>query len=159
MKTSHRVRHPLNRGMRECRGVGLIEILVTILILAIGLLGLAGLQGVSTRNNNSAYLRTQATTLAYDIVDAMRANLTAARNGAYNINYGASPSSADAIAQAELTTWRANITAILPTGTALTAAQQSQITQGANNTFTINIRWDDSRGADAVQVFTVTTRL
>lgn len=145
-------------GPSGCRGVGLVEILVTILVLAIGLLGVAGLQGVSTRNNHSAYLRTQATTLAYDIVDAMRANVTAAQNGAYNIGYGVAPSSTNAVAQADLTTWRTNINTLLPAGTALTAAQQSQITQAANNTFTISIRWDDSRGG-ASQTFTVLTRL
>ena len=145
-------------GPCGCRGVGLVEVLVTVLVMAIGLLGVAGLQGVSMRNNHSAYLRTQATTLAYDIVDAMRVNVTAARNGAYNIGYGATPASANAIAQADLTTWRTNINTLLPAGTALTMAQQSQITQGANNTFTVDIRWDDSRGA-AAQTFRVTTRL
>jgi len=49
--------------------------LVAMLVLAIGLLGLAGLQVVGLRNNQSAYLRAQATQLAYDMADRMRTNI------------------------------------------------------------------------------------
>jgi type IV pilus assembly protein PilV len=56
-------------------GFTLIEVLVAIIILAIGLLGLANLQTVSLRNNQSAYLRTQAVWLANDIADRMRSNM------------------------------------------------------------------------------------
>jgi len=45
--------------------------------MSIGLLGLAGLQVTSLKNNHSAYLRTQATMLAYDAVDRMRTNTNA----------------------------------------------------------------------------------
>lgn len=59
---------------RSQRGFTLIEILVTVFILAIGLLGLAGLTLEGMRNNQGAYLRTQASILAYDMSDRMRAN-------------------------------------------------------------------------------------
>lgn len=59
---------------RNQRGFTLIEILVTVFILAIGLLGLAGLTLEGMRNNQGAYLRTQASILAYDMADRMRAN-------------------------------------------------------------------------------------
>ncbi|MFA7387770.1 MAG: type IV pilus modification protein PilV [Thiohalobacteraceae bacterium] len=137
-------------AIRLSRGFSLIEILVTVLILAIGLLGLAGLQGTSLRNNQSAYARTQATHLAYEIVDAMRANVTVARSGGYNVGYGAAPS-ASGIAQADLTAWRNRITAILPSG-------DGQIAQNGN-VLTIGIRWDDSRGVEAIQEFQVVTQL
>jgi type IV pilus assembly protein PilV len=55
-------------------GFTLIEVMVAILVLSIGLLGLAFLQGTGHSFNTDAYARTQATMLAYDIVDRMRAN-------------------------------------------------------------------------------------
>jgi type IV pilus assembly protein PilV len=55
-------------------GFGLIEVLVSVLILAVGLLGLAGLQAQSLRFNNDSFFRSQATLLAMDLADRMRAN-------------------------------------------------------------------------------------
>lgn len=57
-------------------GVGMIEILVTVFILAIGLLGIAGVQFMSKRANFEATQRTTATLLANDILERMRANTT-----------------------------------------------------------------------------------
>lgn len=62
-------------------GFTLIEILVTLFILAVGLLGLAGLIVDGMRNNQGAYLRTQASILAYDMADRMRVNQTQAEGG------------------------------------------------------------------------------
>ncbi|MDJ0653996.1 MAG: type IV pilus modification protein PilV [Xanthomonadales bacterium] len=59
---------------RRQRGVTLIEVLVALLILSFGLLGLAGLQGISLRNNFNAYQRTQATNVSYELLDRIRAN-------------------------------------------------------------------------------------
>lgn len=64
-------------------GFTLVEILVTLFILAIGLLGLAGLLFEGMRNNQGSYLRTQASILAYDMADRMRANRLAAEAGDY----------------------------------------------------------------------------
>lgn len=64
-------------------GLGLMEILVTILVVSVGLLGLAALQVNGLRNNQEAYLRTVASQLAVDIADRLRANLRAARAGNY----------------------------------------------------------------------------
>jgi type IV pilus assembly protein PilV len=59
---------------RKQTGFSLIEVLVAMLVLAIGLLGLAALQTQGVRFNHDAYVRTSATSLAYDIVDKMRIN-------------------------------------------------------------------------------------
>lgn len=65
------------------RGVGLIEVLVAVLILALGLLGMAGLQANALKTNQSSYGRTQAVMLSYYMLDAMRAD----RNNAVLQNY------------------------------------------------------------------------
>lgn len=67
------------------RGATLIEVLVAMLVLSIGLLGLAGMQMTALKSNQSAYYRSQATVLAYDIIDRMRANRADALNGVYDI--------------------------------------------------------------------------
>ena len=61
--------------MKTNTGFTLIEVLIAMLVLAVGLLGLAGLQATSLKNNQSAYNRSQATQLAYDMADRMRANV------------------------------------------------------------------------------------
>lgn len=66
-------------------GFTLLEILVAVLVLAIGLLGLAGLQTFGLHSNHSAKLRTQATLLAYDMTDRMRANRAGYEGGFYNL--------------------------------------------------------------------------
>jgi len=72
-----------NRAHRQ-RGVGLIEILVAVLILALGLLGMAGLQANALKTNQSSYARGQAVMLSYYMLDAMRADRAAALSLAYN---------------------------------------------------------------------------
>ncbi|WP_186318016.1 type IV pilus modification protein PilV [Marinobacter maritimus] len=72
-------RHPDRQS-----GMTLIEILVTVLVLAIGLLGMASLTVGSLKNNQGAFLRTQATILAYDMADRMRSNAAEAISGSYD---------------------------------------------------------------------------
>ncbi len=60
---------------RRSAGFSMIELLVALLVLSIGLLGVAALMATSMRNSQSANHRTQATNLAYEITDAIRANL------------------------------------------------------------------------------------
>lgn len=55
-------------------GVGLIEVLITVLILSTALMALAALQTRSLQYNSSAYLRSQANIIAYDILEQMRAS-------------------------------------------------------------------------------------
>jgi type IV pilus assembly protein PilV len=84
--------------IRNSAGVSMIEILVTIVVLSIGLLGMAALQLTGMRSTNSATYRTQATLLANDIAERMRANITAVDNNTFmavdsatNINCAAFP--------------------------------------------------------------------
>jgi type IV pilus assembly protein PilV len=70
---------------RRQTGFSLIEVLVALAVLSIGLLGLAMLQVTGMKFNSDAYFRTQATILAYDIIDRMRANPKGAGDGNYDI--------------------------------------------------------------------------
>lgn len=143
---------------KRSRGFTLVETLIALVVLSIGLLGVAALQLSSLRMNSSAAMRSQATLLAYDIVDRMRANQLAARGGAYDIAYAVTPSGST-LAATDLTSWRANVTNTLgPTA-------QSQITRdvtGSAPTFIVSIQWadiDDTGTARAPVVFSMETQL
>ncbi|MDT8385068.1 MAG: type IV pilus modification protein PilV [Gammaproteobacteria bacterium] len=72
---------------RDHSGFTLIEVLVTVVVVSIGLLGLAGLQINGLRANLSSEARSKATLLASDIIERMRANpLGVANNDYANIN-------------------------------------------------------------------------
>jgi type IV pilus assembly protein PilV len=75
-------------GARACRqrGVTLIEVLVTMVIVAVGLLGLAGMQVRGLSIQKDAHGRAIATQLALDIADRMRSNTGAVTAGTFNFN-------------------------------------------------------------------------
>lgn len=68
--------------MFQARGFTLIEVLISMVILAIGLLGLAAMQAVSLRDNLDSYNYQQATLLAYEMQDRIRGNSSADWTGA-----------------------------------------------------------------------------
>jgi type IV pilus assembly protein PilV len=64
----------LEQMRKQQSGFSLIEVLVATVIMAIGILGIAGLQVVSLQQNRSSLLRSEALQIGNDIVDRMRAN-------------------------------------------------------------------------------------
>lgn len=139
-------------------GFTLLEVLVAMLVLSIGLLGLAGLMAASMRNNESAYHSTQATWLAYDILDRIRANRVAALAGAYNGASLGSPATCSttpatgSIAAKDIGNWKNAIACALPAGDGAIAVT----TSGANqDRLRVTVQWNDSRatsGSSAQQV-------
>ncbi len=59
---------------KQQKGFSLIEVLVATVIMAIGILGIAGLQVISLQQNRSSLMRSEALQLGNDIIDRMRAN-------------------------------------------------------------------------------------
>lgn len=125
-------------GGRRMRGFTLLEVLVAIVVLSIGLLGLAGLMASSLKNSHSAYQRTQATWLAYDALDRMRANRQVALAGGYNLALGAAPGGSD-LAATDLGEWDAALTNTLPAG-------DGSIAVAAGGAVKVIVQWNDTRG-------------
>jgi len=69
--------------LKSHSGFSLVEVLVAVFVLAIGLLGVAGLQISGMKNNHTAYVRTQASSLAANLSDRMRVNTDAVIDGKY----------------------------------------------------------------------------
>lgn len=131
------------------RGTTLIETLVALLVLSIGLLGIAGMQMTSLQNNRGAHLRSQAQVLSYDIADRMRANRTAALAGKYVIALGATVTGTT-VEVADLLTWKKTLAAALPAG-------DGQIDLPAGTDLVrITVQWTDTLGQ---QTFTTQTRI
>jgi type IV pilus assembly protein PilV len=121
------------------RGVGLVEVMVAVLVLSIGLLGLAGLQVRTLRNSQSALERGVAVIETHAIVDAMRADRVNAMGDDFDIALGAAAPTGTTFAEVVLAGWRANLIASLGE-----AATGSVACNGAN--CMIVIQWNDSRG-------------
>ncbi len=68
------------RPLHAHSGFSLLEVLIAMLILAIGLLGMAGLVLQSMKSNQSSYQRTQASLLSYDMAERIRLNPAVARD-------------------------------------------------------------------------------
>ena len=72
-------------GASRQRGVGLVEVLVAVTVLAIGMLGIAAMQATALRNRQSAVERSEAVVHSYAILERMRANHAVASNGGYDL--------------------------------------------------------------------------
>jgi len=72
--TGSRAGFRVPRRIVSARGFSMIELLVAVLVMGIGVLGIAALQMVSLQNNRSALVRAEAVALAYDMMDRIRAN-------------------------------------------------------------------------------------
>lgn len=127
-------------------GLGLIEILVTVLVLGIGILGVASTQVVSLQMNSQSQNRSQAVLLAEDILDRIRANsdnpgayalaagdAQGADNGACDTSFV--PANAT-VAANDIAAWENNLACLLP------AAERTVAVNG--NTVTVTIDWDQN---------------
>ena len=101
---------------RPAEGFSLLEVLIAVLILSIGLLGLAALHATSLKANHGAYHKSQATFLAYDMVDRLRANRPQAINGSYNQLITDGNKTGTSLAVLDVNGWLANADALLPSG-------------------------------------------
>jgi len=155
------INHPYSKYHHQ-RGFTLLEVVIAAFVLSVGLLGVAGLQGISLKMTQGSYLRVQAVNLAYEITDAMRANkINAANyNGAVTATCNTTLvySWTTPIAAADLAIWGNRLACLLPNGSG-TIAQ-------AGDLFTITVTWNETRlegqnpdDEDTYQSFNVTTEL
>lgn len=133
--------------MRRNNGFTLLEVLVSVVVLAFGLLGLAGLQGTGLKNNRSALYRSQATMLAYDLADRMRSNVLAVQAGTYVSalpNGTSRPAcktssgcTSTQMAENDIFEWQTALGGALPMGAGTMSLSGSM--------FTITVNWDDNK--------------
>ena len=148
----------LSRRRSTVAGFTLLEVLIALLVLSLGLLGLAALQAATVDFNHQAYLRSQATSLAYDMADRMRANREAALNGAYDAELadpapacGGGGGGGGSVAAGDIAAWRNALACVLPAGNGSVDVDGGIVT--------VLVTWDESRGERDAQEFSMATGL
>lgn len=145
-----------SRPLYRQRGVGLLEVLIAVVILAVGLLGIAGLQAQALKTNNGSLQRSQVVMLSYFILDAMRADKANAKNGVYNIAKTCEAPGAGALPDNNKREWLRALRA----GLGDTNQTCGQIACDAAGNCAVTVWWDDSRsGGNAQQSMETRTRL
>ncbi|NNC69082.1 MAG: type IV pilus modification protein PilV [Gammaproteobacteria bacterium] len=153
------------------KGFTLMEVLVALAVLSIGLLGMAGMQLFSMKSSHSAYLQSQASYFAYDLIDKMRANPVGFGNGNYESALSTIPGSftncqtttatcsPDQLAAFELTQWKCalgsyendpvciaplNMTTVLPNG------DGSVVRNGVD--VTVTVQWQEGSNTESIMI-------
>lgn len=135
-------------SLEQQSGLGLIEILIAVLVLGIGILGVASTQVVSLQMNSQSQARSQAVLLAEDLLDRIRANsdnlgnyalvqgdAQGAANGACSTAFV--PANAT-VAANDIAAWENSLSCLLP------AAERTVAVNLVNNTVTVTIDWDQN---------------
>lgn len=126
-------------------GLGMIESLMALVIISIGLLGIASLQITGMQQSSSAQWHSQAVWYSYEMIDRINANRSAFDQYANRNTDGTTatdclnnPCTPAQMLEADLDDW-ANLVSLLPGG-------KGEILQPEANTLQVSIMWDDNSG-------------
>lgn len=123
------------------RGVSLLEVMISVLILGIGLLGIAAMQAVALRGGQGSLESSQAVMQTTSIVEAMRANRLNADN--YAIAMTCTAGSAGTLAQNDLAAWIGSLKNTI--GAAGDTSTCGRIEILGNGRYRVTVQWDDQR--------------
>jgi type IV pilus assembly protein PilV len=130
----------------KARGFTLVEVMVALVVVTIGLLGIAGLYVVTLRSSGGAIYRMQAVNLASDLGDRIRVNRRAgaayAAAAANNNCYGAASVNCNAAQMAanDLLVWQAQVVNTLPSGSGTVTVTGAV----APRTYLVTVNWVES---------------
>lgn len=110
-------------------GATLLESMISMVVVAFGLLGVLGLQVYSIKSGQSAHVSSQVTTIAYELFDLIRANREDALAGEFDDGQSG-----------DRAYWDGRVTAVLGEGAV-------GVLNRDGNQFMLTLTWDNSRGA------------
>ena len=137
---------------RRQTGFTLLEVMISLVIFSIGMLGLAGIQAISIQSSGIAYMRTLAMQSAYDMADIVRASADFNNNvdtafSSVTTTLGSEPTACQSdstpnctpsqMAAFEIYHWKSNLRDVLPSG-------RGKVTS-SGNTYTVTVMWDQDR--------------
>jgi type IV pilus assembly protein PilV len=146
------------------RGFSMIEVLVTLLVISLALLGTAGLQAYAMRLNQGGQFRTQAVFLAADLAERIEANKLGAMAGNYDNVAGDSATytpvavnndlclnaicAPDDLATYDLAQWQSAVAATLPQSSwtveqTVNGSAKTDTQACTPSTYTITLSWVD----------------
>jgi type IV pilus assembly protein PilV len=152
-----------SKMLNAARGFSLLEALVALVILSVGLLGIAGLQARGLLNNVNANFRTQAVFLADDLADRMRANKRAMTGATKHFDQPTAAYTAGCLtsagcsvqqmARTDFFLWEQRVSGTLPAGsgevcidsTPVDGAPGAPMCDGLGGQYAIKVWWDDDR--------------
>ncbi len=146
---------PMRTSLSHSRGATLVEVLVALLILAVGLLGIAALYVDNMRNGRTGLLHTQAASLAADMADRIRANREGgaafARITGQRCTELAPGAPSDAVAVNEVACWQDLVARELPNGTGTIVRDTTTLPA----TYTVTVSWSETGAGTASYVVRV----
>lgn len=163
------IRH-INNGAKN-QGFSMIEILISVVVLSIGLMGLGGLQIAALKGTNHAHYSTEASLLIMDLADRMRTNIVGVADGDYitntDINCASSPAkqcNSVSCDSAELASYDKHIYSCraskkLPSGTLTinckddnceASIEDADKEQRLNKTHTLTVTWHEAKKKNEV---------
>jgi type IV pilus assembly protein PilV len=128
-------------------GVALLEVLIALVVVAVGLIGMALLQVTAMKHAHQGQMHSHSTYLLYDITDRIRANGDGADSGDYDLAFGSNVSASKNCESVECTSaemadfdldqWEDHILRVLPGGEGAVSV--------SGGVATVSIRYDDDR--------------
>jgi type IV pilus assembly protein PilV len=157
---------------RQQAGASLIEVLVSMTVLAVGILGIGAMQTSTLKSNQNSYMRTQAVFHANDIVERMRSNMQGVRAGYYDdpapvvtaACQATAGCTAAQMAANDVAQWETSVTAALPLGAATVCLDSTPVDgtstvpacDSSGAVYAVKIFWDDDRDGTLNQRFVMT---
>ncbi|MGD9841588.1 MAG: type IV pilus modification protein PilV [Steroidobacteraceae bacterium] len=141
------------KSINKQSGVGMVEVLVALVVMSVGMLGIASLYVTTLQAKTTSLSRMKAVNLAYDIADRIRANPTAFANYVIaptdtttSTDCASASCSAAQIAAADLDQWNTLVNdAItgLPGTVTRSIVQTAAATATTPTVLTINLSWNE----------------
>lgn len=156
-ETEHAImKHSARTTRVSQQGTSLLEVLISLLILAVGMLGMAGLQTTALKSSQSAGERSAAILHTYSIASVLQADRLAAQS--YRLAADASDPGGNSFLENSVRKWRNNIRQELggdaKGGIACSAANDTSF-----GSCLVTITWEDPRIENSPQSFSLTTEI
>ncbi len=136
----------MQKNKKRQKGVSFLEVLVAVVVLSVGFLATSRMQIMGMRYNQSAFFKSQASIMASNIADRMRANIAGVDEGRYDsVSTSSLPPdpgcmtsgcNSTQLASLDIRQWGQNIENILPNG--------SGSIDRLDSIFEIMVSWDEA---------------
>ncbi len=149
------------------RGFTLLEAMIGFLVLSIGMLGIASLQGIALKAGKTSVYASVAMMKAEELLESMRVNSTvlgdyAGSGGGANNSCSTANCSPNELAQDDLFWWSKNLKAGLPDAAQATIAVKAAAAGSKMATVTVEVKWDERDkdvGGSIARKFTTTSSI